>query len=91
MTDGTATVIRYYKPAPAAASGWVELEAYFSGRRMEVSYLTPSLVWDGIRHHRLGKDAFETPEEAAARAREMRRAKIDRLRKQIIKLEGLGV
>lgn len=51
--------------------------------------VNPDNIHDGWKHWYFGKDAFRSPEEASAKARELRAKKIASLRKQLDKLEEL--
>ena len=74
-------------------TAWITKYALTGGiQKIEAEVCSPSMIsyrveTDGFVQHAHGKDWHRTPHEAIARAREMRKRKVDSLRKQVMKLE----
>ncbi|MBB2170819.1 hypothetical protein [Gluconacetobacter asukensis] len=71
-----------------AAKGWTEIAPCRPGTRLYVHRLW---VCDGRKTFLFGREAFRSAEDAAGKAIELRRKRIDQLQRQIEELRKLGI
>lgn len=81
----------FYIPVYSKKEGFEELKwQSLTGSERQVECDENGKVWNGWNIFYLGKSVFSTKEEAIGKAKEMRKKKIESLRKQIAKLESFG-
>lgn len=81
----------FYTPAPTKKEGYEKIKwQSITGTERDVEVDSIGRVWNGWKLFCVGKTAFTTPEEAIAKAKELRIKKINSLKKQIEKLESFG-
>lgn len=82
---------KWYAPTLLRSEGHKEIQPHSPNDGIVYRHGPPPYIFDGWTVHAVGSKAFRTRKEAVERAKTLRRIKIESLRKQIEKLERLGV
>lgn len=94
LSYGVHEMEKFYTPDIETKEGFLEIKGALKwGRYSEDRYtleVTEKSIFDGMGFWYFGKDAFRSPEEAAAKARELRERKVPSLKKEIASLESFG-